>query len=256
MARDRILLSRRALIGGLASSGGLLLTGCSSGEQPTYGSLLRVGDNFTYAAQRLLLSRTALAREYDRAAISSMPATGTVDPSRPDSEFYDPQGGPVYAALRRGGFVDWRLRVDGSVARPGAFALADLQRMPSRTQITRHMCEEGWTSIAEWTGVPLRTVLEAAGIRPSARFVQFYTYDGIIDSIDMVDALHPQTILAYGMNGRALPISHGAPLRLRVERQLGYKSMKFLHRIEVTDHFVDTGTAGPIAAGWAWYIGV
>jgi DMSO/TMAO reductase YedYZ molybdopterin-dependent catalytic subunit len=249
------LLSRRALIGGLASTGGLALAGCSS-DQPTYGSLLRMGDNFTYAAQRLLLPAKALAREYDRSAISSMPAIGTVDPSRADSEFYDPQGGAAYAALKRGSFADWRLRVDGSVARPQAFALGELQRMAARTQITKHMCEEGWSSIAEWTGVPLRTVLEAVGIRPSARYVQFTTFDGIIDSIDMVDALHPQTILAYGMNGRALPISHGAPVRLRVERQLGYKSMKFLHRIEVTDHFVDTGTAGPIAAGWAWYVGV
>jgi len=255
MAGNSVLVSRRALIGGLASTGGLMLAGCS-GEQPTYGSLLRMGDNFTYGAQRLLLPAKALAREYDRSAISSMPAIGTVDPSRADSEFYSPEGGAAYAALKHGGFADWRLRVDGSVARPAAFALADLQRMASRTQITKHMCEEGWSSIAEWTGVPLRTVLEAAGIRPSARYVQFHTFDGIIDSIDMVDALHPQTLLAYGMNGRALPISHGAPVRLRVERQLGYKSMKFLHRIEVTDDFVDPGRAGPIAGGWAWYVGV
>jgi DMSO/TMAO reductase YedYZ molybdopterin-dependent catalytic subunit len=125
--------------------------------------------------------------------------------------------------------------------------------MPSRTQITRHTCEEGWSAIAQWTGVPLRSVLEAAGIRSTARFVQFYAYDGWADGIDMLDALHPQTILAYGMNGRDLPISHGAPLRARVETQLGYKSMKFLKRIVVTDHFEDNGL---IKSGWSWYAGI
>jgi len=107
--------------------------------------------------------------------------------------------------------------------------------------------------IAEWSGVPLRAVLEAVGVRPSARFVEFYTFDKLADSLDMTDALHPQTILAYGMNGRDLPIGHGAPLRLRVERQIGYKSVKFLRRIVVTDQFRDLGD---IRSGWAWYNGI
>lgn len=241
----RLHLSRRALIGGLASTSGLFLTGCSD-QPPTYGNILRMGDNLTYNAQRLLLSRSALAREYDHSEITSMPAIGTVDPARAE-------GGEAYAASRRGNFADWRLKVEGSVDRPSSFSIADLKRMTSRTQITKHMCEEGWSAIAEWTGVPLRAVLTAAGIRPSARFVQFYAFDQWTDGIDMVDALHPQTILAYGMNGRELPIGHGAPLRLRVERQIGYKSLKFLQRIVVTDRFDDPG---PIPGGWSWYVGI
>ena len=128
--------------------------------------------------------------------------------------------------------------------------------MPSRTHITRHTCEEGWSAIAQWTGVPLSTVLYACGMQPQARYVWFHAYDSWIDSIDMNDALHPQTILAYGMNGRQLPLSHGAPLRLRVERQIGYKSMKYLRKIVVTDNFVDGGDSIHIDDGWAWYNGI
>jgi DMSO/TMAO reductase YedYZ molybdopterin-dependent catalytic subunit len=252
---DKPLLSRRALVGGLATAGGLLLAGC--GEQPpTYGNILRMGDNFTYNAQRLLLSHSVLAREYDRSAITSMPSVGTFDPARSDGGLFDPRGGAEYAALRRGDFADWRLRVEGSVDRPRSFSLAELKRMPARTQVTKHNCEEGWSAIAEWTGVPLHAILAAAGMRASARFVQFHTFDAVADGIDMIDALHPQTILAYGMNGHDLPIGHGAPLRLRVERQIGYKSLKFLRRIVVTDHFDDNGPIGQIQSGWSWYNGI
>lgn len=248
MTDARLHFSRRALLGSLCSSGGLLLSGC--GEQaPTYGNILRMGDNLTYNAQRLLLSRSALAREYDHSDITSMPAIGTVDPALV-------KGGEEYGLLRRGGFADWRLEVGGSVDRPRSFSLTDLKRMNSRTQITRHMCEEGWTAIAEWTGVPLRAVLEAVAIRPSARFVQFNSFDEWNDGLDLVDAFHPQTILAYGMNGGDLPIAHGAPLRLRVERQIGYKSLKFLRRITVTDRFDDFGKDGSMQHGWAWHVGI
>ena len=248
MTDARIRISRRALIGGLASSAGLLLSGCNE-EPPTYGNLLRMGDNLTYSAQRLLLSRTSLVREYDRAEITSMPAIGTVDPTQG-------KAGDQYAAALRGDFADWRLEVVGSVGQPKSFSLADLKRMKSRTQVTRHMCEEGWTAIAEWTGVPLGAVLEAVAIRPAARFVEFHSFDGLADSVDLVDAFHPQTILAYGMNGRDLPIPHGAPLRLRVERQIGYKSLKFLRRIVVADRFNDFGKTGSIQNGWAWHVGI
>jgi DMSO/TMAO reductase YedYZ molybdopterin-dependent catalytic subunit len=174
-----------------------------------------------------------------------VPAIGTTNPAD-----------DAYQRLLPNRFADWRLPVEGSVTRPHAFSLEELKRMPSRTQITRHTCEEGWSAIAQWTGVPLRSVLESAGIRSTARFVQFHAYDGWADGIDMLDALHPQTILAYGMNGRDLPISHGAPVRARVETQLGYKSMKFLKRIVVTDHFDDHGAGGFIQNGWSWYVGI
>lgn len=253
MSDGRLTLSRRALLGAMGSSGALLLSGCGESQPPTYGNLLRMGDNLTYAAQRALLSRSVLAREYDRSQITSMPAIGTYDPTRTDAGYHDPQGGRDYAILRQGNFADWRLQVEGLVDRPTSFSLADLKRMQRRTQITRHMCEEGWTAIAEWTGVPLRSALAAAGVKASARYVEFYPYDQFADNIDMVDALHPQTILAYGMNGRDLPMGHGAPLRLRVERQIGYKSIKFVRRIVVTDRFNDLGN---IKSGWAWYTGI
>ena len=256
MSGSGIIVSRRRVVSGLASAGGLLLSGCSRLDPPTYGNLLRMGDQFTYRAQRALLPSRALAREYTLADITSVPAIGNTDPGDANIPGFDEQNGPRYAQLRAQGFADWRLRVEGSLARPGSYSLADLRRFPARTQITKHTCEEGWSAISEWTGVPLRSVLEHAGMRASARYVNFFTFDQGADSIDMLDALHPQTILAYGMNGRELPIAHGAPVRLRVEKQLGYKSVKFLHRIVVTERFYDPGQLGPIQSGWAWYTGI
>lgn len=256
MTNVKIEMPRRAFIKGLASSAGVMLAGCAETEPPTYGNLLRMGDLLTYKAHRLLLPGQSLAREYEYSDISSSPAIGTTNPGDANGIGYNPEHGPTYERELRKGFADWRLTVDGSVARPGNFSLADLKRMSSQSQITRHTCEEGWSAIAQWTGVPLRRVLEAVGVLPSARFVQFHAYDFFADGIDMVDALHPQTILAYGMNGRDLPIGHGAPLRLRVETQLGYKSMKFLRRIVVTDKFDDHGAFGPLQNGWSWYAGV
>lgn len=249
-------MPRRAFIKGLASSAGLTLAGCSKTDPPTYGNLLRMGDLLTYKTHRLLLPEQALAREFDYSDLTSVPAIGTTNPADSNQGAFNAEYGPAYEQLLADEFANWRLTVEGSVSRPGAFSLADLKRMQSRTQITRHTCEEGWSAIAQWTGVPLRLVLEACGIQPNARFVQFYTYDLFADGIDMRDALHPQTILAYGMNGRDLPIGHGAPLRVRVETQLGYKSLKFLRRIVVTDEFDDLGDAGPLPAGWAWYAGI
>jgi len=249
---------RRLILGGLAaaataSAGGFLVTRLAKrGLPPTYGNLLRMGDTFTYAAHRALLPGQSLAREYSLAELTSFPATGTTDPGTKDKT----ELGDTYRRLRNGAFADWRLPVEGAVAKPRAFSLEDLKRFPARTQITRHTCEEGWTAIGQWTGVPLRLVLEAAGILPAARFVLYEAYDGWVDSIDLLEALHPQTILAYGMNGRELPIAHGAPVRLRVERQMGYKSMKFLRRIVVTEEFADGGEKGNIQSGWAWYTGI
>lgn len=253
MKRHVLLTRRQALITGLTSLGGLLLSGCVKKGPPTYGNILRMGDALTYAAQRTLLPGQALAPEYPRSAISAFPATGTTNPGallhrgdNPNTPYSE-----AYARLHRDAFRTWALAIEGRVARPKAYTLAELHGFPARTQITRHTCEEGWTAIAEWTGVPLGQVLQHAGILPSARFVNFYAYDGYVHSIDLLDAFHPQTILAYGMNGQALPTQHGAPLRVRVETQIGYKSVKFLQRIVVTDEFVDRGDSG-----WAWYVGI
>jgi DMSO/TMAO reductase YedYZ molybdopterin-dependent catalytic subunit len=249
-------MPRRRFIGGLLASGGTALAGCSQTEPPTYGNLLRMGDLLTYKAQRLLLPEHALVREFERIDITSSPAIGTTNPGDAGKPGFNPRYGETYARLLRDEFAGFRINVVGDVARPTSFTLDDLKRLPSRTQITRHTCEEGWSSIAEWTGVPLRTVLEACGILPEARYVEFYSYDYFEDGVDMLDALHPQTILAYGMNGRDLPLAHGAPLRLRVETQLGYKSIKFLREIVVTRTFDDHGAFGNIQNGWAWYAGI
>ena len=255
MSDDPHGLPRRALIGGLASLGGLGLAGCS-GDPPTYGSLLRMGDNLTWRAQRLLLPRRGLVREYDRSDITSILAIGTTNPANSKELAFDVEQGGTYDRLHKAGFTDWRLSIEGKVARPGSYSLADLKRMPARSQVTKHTCEEGWSAIAEWTGAPLGLLLKASGILPTAKFVQIYTYDAIVDSIDLIDAFHPQTILAYGMNGRELPVAHGAPVRMRVETQLGYKSMKYLRRLVVTDRFEDPGERGPIKNGWSWYAGI
>ena len=211
-----------------------------------------MGDTFTYGAYRALLRGHSLAREYSDNEITSFPATGTTNPGDPGKPTYS----ETYHRLQKGGFAGWRLSIEGLVDRPASYSLADLKRFPSRTQITRHVCEEGWSAIGKWTGVPLSTVLDAAGMLPTARFVIFCSYDDLVDSIDRLDALHPQTLLAYGMNGRDLSVPHGAPVRLRVETQLGYKSMKYLQRIVVRDDFDDGGKKGNIQNGWSWYAGI
>lgn len=244
------IITRRALLGGAAAASGLWLTGCGqTALPPTYGSLLGIGEALTFASHRLLLPRNSLAREFNRSMITkNFPAINTIDPK--DDE---------YQRLRRAGFMDWRLPVTGLVARPLSLSLDELQRLPARTQITQHNCEQGWSAIAEWTGVRLAHVLDMAGALPHARYVVFHCTDGWWDSIEMLDALHPQTLLTYGMNGRALPVQHGAPVRLRVERQLGYKSLKFVKRVTVVDTLDDIGDgSGSIVVGfgYSWYAGI
>jgi DMSO/TMAO reductase YedYZ molybdopterin-dependent catalytic subunit len=241
-------MSRRTLLAAGAAALGGSLVGCREVLPPTYGSLLGLGDTMTYAAHRLLLPRRALAPEFERRQITPFPAINTVDPEH-----------ETYRQLRAGGFADWRLPVDGLVDRPLSLSVADLKAFPARTQVTQHHCERGWTAIAEWTGVALGRVLEAAGIRPEARYVVMRCYDRLWDSYDLIDAFHPQTLLAYGMNGADLPIPHGGPVRLRVERQLGYKNLKFLARVTVVDRIdkVDNGKGSLAAAyGYSWYAGI
>jgi DMSO/TMAO reductase YedYZ molybdopterin-dependent catalytic subunit len=215
---------------------------------PDYGGIYGAGETLTYAAQRLLMSRGSLAREYNRSEISKfIPVNGDV----PEDD--------TYQRLLAGGFEDWRLLVDGLVARPYAFSLAELRSLPSRTQITHQACEEGWSFIAEWTGVPLSYVLNFVGASPAAKYVAFFPFDTSWDSLDLADAWHSQTLLAYAMNGEELPPPHGAPVRLRVPRQLGYKSVKYLSHIMVTDTLKNIGKGlGSISPeiGYSWYAGI
>jgi len=208
---------------------------------PDHGGIYGVGTTLTYASQRLLTSHS-LAREFSPSQISKAPFPKL----RPfKNEAYD--------RLRSGGFVDWRVDVDGMVSHPASFSLAELRSFPSRSQITALACEEGWSFIAEWTGVPLSHVLSLAGALPQARYVVYFSVQrNWMQSIDMADALHPQTLLVYGMNGGELPMGHGGPVRLRLPRQLGYKNVKFINRLTVTDSlkgFVK-------GSSYAWYAGI
>jgi DMSO/TMAO reductase YedYZ molybdopterin-dependent catalytic subunit len=249
-------VSRRELLKiGLASAAGAsgLLIAARLADHyglipPDHGGIYGVGETLTYATQTLLMSHHSLAREFNRSDISKVfPVNGEV----PQSETYD--------RLLAAGFAGWRLTVDGLVARPSAFSLGELKRAPVRTQITHQACEEGWSFIAEWTGVPLSYVLNLAGVQPQAKYVVFFPFDENWDSLDMSDAWHSQTLLAYRMNGQELPAAHGAPLRLRVPRQLGYKSVKYLSRIKVTDTLKNIGNGlGSISPeiGYSWYAGI
>ncbi len=210
--------------------------------------------------QRLFVTEQALAREFAQADISAyFRANGNIQVND-----------PAYRVLADAGFADYRLTIGGLVERPLSLSLADLRAMPARTQITRHDCVEGWSCIGKWKGPQLGPILAEAGLLPEARFVMFYCYDDFgntlsgpvrfYESLGIVDALHPQTILAYEMNDRTLPIPHGAPVRLRVERQLGYKMAKFLRRIEVVESFaaIGRGKGGYYEDrdGYEWYAGI
>jgi DMSO/TMAO reductase YedYZ molybdopterin-dependent catalytic subunit len=249
-------LSRRKLIGtGLAAAAGAsgLAVGARLADRyglipPDHGSLYGPGETLTYAAQRLL-TRHSMAREFARSQISKTPF--------PNGE---PPQDQAFKRLQAGGFADWRLAVDGMVARPASFSPAELRSFPTSSQITHLACEEGWSFIAEWTGVPLFHILNAVGILPQAKYVVYFSIQrDWWDSIDMADALHAQTLVAYGMNGGTLPAGHGGPLRLRVPRQLGYKSVKYITRLTVTDNLKGfgkgLGSASP-EGGYAWYAGI
>jgi len=249
------LLTRRKLVTTGLAAGGVSGLGAAAWladryglVPPDHGGIYGVGETLTYAALRLLMSRGPLAREFDRSHISKViPVNG--EPPR--------QAG--YSRLLARSFVDWRLTVDGLVARPSSFSLGDLKSLPVRSQITHQACEEGWSFIAEWTGVPLSSLLTEVGVSARAKFVVFLPFDDSWDSLDMADAWHPQTLLAYAMNGADLPTPHGAPLRLRVPRQLGYKSVKYLSRIRVVDSLNDIGGGlGSISPelGYSWYAGI
>jgi DMSO/TMAO reductase YedYZ molybdopterin-dependent catalytic subunit len=250
-------ITRRRMIASLgAGASGLLLSGCDRiGGSEAFQSVQSSARNLTMRAQRLVIDRTALAPEFSAADMSPVFRTnGNVMPRS-----------PAYLAHVASRFADWRLVIDGLVSRPLALSLDRIKALPARTQITRHDCVEGWSAIGKWTGVPLRTLLEGAGLRSEARYIVFHCADDFrgvpyYESIDIVDAFHPQTILAWAMNDRPLEVGHGAPLRLRVERQLGYKQAKYVMRIEAVRSLaaIGRGKGGywEDAAGYQWYAGI
>ncbi|MCB1500571.1 MAG: molybdopterin-binding protein [Bauldia sp.] len=260
MRPDRRPSRRAFLTGAGASAGALALAGCDAlSQSPGFRSVLYTGEDLTMLVQRALLAPSSMAKEFPASAISpDFKANGSTDPDSAD-----------YRALAANGFAEWRLEVGGLVERPASYSLAELRALPARSQITRHDCVEGWSCIGKWTGVQLATLLTAAGLKPDARYILFTcadelekTLDGsgrYYETIDLEDAFHPQTILAYAMNDEPLPIAHGAPLRVRVERQLGYKMAKYLMRIDAIESFTDLGRGrGSFWAdrGYDWYAGI
>jgi DMSO/TMAO reductase YedYZ molybdopterin-dependent catalytic subunit len=253
----KLLTRRTALTGLVGAGGGLLVSGCDRIVQiPGVLPFLESGELLSQHTQRTFLRQTTpLAREYSRAEISkNFKANGT---TRPQSEDY-----ARHVATE---FTQYKLQVGGLVQNPREYSLDEIRNMPSRTQITRHDCVEGWSAIGEWTGVPLSHLLQEAALQPNARYIVIHCADDLLgqgfyyESIDLVDAFHPQTIMAYAMNGQALPVPHGAPLRLRVERQLGYKMAKYVMRIEAVDSYAKIGGGrGGFweDLGYEWYAGI
>jgi DMSO/TMAO reductase YedYZ molybdopterin-dependent catalytic subunit len=215
---------------------------------PDSGGIYGPGEILTYAAQRIL-TRHSLAREFAPSQISKPPFANGVAPL-----------GEAFKRLQNAGFYGWRLAVNGLVAHPASFSLLELKSFPRSSQITHLACEEGWSYIAEWIGVPLSHLLNVVGTLPHARYVVYRSIQPEWwESIDMADALHPQTLVTYGMNGGELPVRFGGPLRLRIPRQLGYKSVKYITRLTVTDSLKrfgkGLGSASP-ESGYAWYAGI
>jgi DMSO/TMAO reductase YedYZ molybdopterin-dependent catalytic subunit len=260
--RGRTVSRRQFLTTSIVGAATVACGGCDRlSAAPSFRQFLASAEGLTQRVQRALLRPGGLARQYGPSDISEVfRANGSQDANNLP---------PGYVERAEAGFADWRLQVDGLVMNPMAFSLTDLRTLPARTQITRHDCVEGWSCIGGWTGPQLSAILDRVGLRPEARFVVFHCADELprymdganayYESVDLIDAFHPQTILAYEMNGVPLPLAHGAPLRLRLERQLGYKMAKFLTRIEVVDQFdhIGRGRGGSWEDdGYEWYAGI
>jgi DMSO/TMAO reductase YedYZ molybdopterin-dependent catalytic subunit len=264
MMSPKDVTRRVAIAAGFAGAGALVYGANSLTLNPGFGRVFRAVENWTRLNQRALLSGGQLAREYTLADISpTFKANGTLNP-----------GGDDYNRHVAENFANWRLRIDGMVAHPLTLSVAEIRKLPARTQITRHDCVEGWSAIGQWTGVPLALLLKAAGLAVGARYAVFYCADNLegepskggeqspgqyYESIGLTDAFHPQTLIAYNLNGKPLEVPHGAPLRLRVERQLGYKHAKYVSRIEITDSFarISGGRGGYWEdRGYEWYAGI
>jgi len=256
--RDR----RHLLRGAVAAAGAAVLTGCDRlSNNADFVETLKSAQKLSHAAGRIVAPKSAMAQEFGPADVApTFRGNGTLMPRDAD-----------YQALRRADFADYTLKVIGLVETPLVLSLAQLREMPSRTQITRHDCVEGWSCIGKWKGVPLGAVLDQAKPKANARFVVFRCFDSMegggldgrdtryYESIDLEEAHHAQTILAYDLNDKALPVTNGAPLRCRVERQLGYKQAKYVKAIELVESFaaIRGGKGGYWEdEGYEWYGGI
>ncbi len=256
--RDR----RHLLRGAVAAAGAAMLTGCDKlSNNASFVETLKSAQNLSHAAARIVAPKSAMAQEFSPADVApTFRGNGTLDPQDAD-----------YKTLQQAGFADYKLKVSGLVEAPGEYTLEQLRAMPSRTQITRHDCVEGWSCIGKWKGVPLGLLLDAVKPTAQAKFVVFRCFDSMdgptldgrdsryYESIDLDEAHHTQTILAYDLNDKALPVINGAPLRCRVERQLGYKQAKYVKAIELVASFASIrgGKGGYWEdEGYEWYGGI
>lgn len=259
---------RAALRAALVAAGSLSLAGCDRlSNSEGFVKVLKSAEGLSRGAQNLAAGRRAMAQEFTEADVAAhFKGNGTLNPSDDG-----------YQELLQGGFKDWKLQVAGLVDAPASFSLADLRAMPSRTQITRHDCVEGWSTIGKWKGVQLSHVLGLVKPKASAKYVVFRCADSLdepkpgeeepddalannyYESVDLDDAYHPQTVLAYDLNDKPLPVANGAPLRARIERQLGYKHAKYLMRIELVESFKEIGAGNGgywEDQGYEWYAGI
>ncbi len=251
-----LAITRRALVAGAGAGAGLALAACDRlGNLPVVQRVLASAEPAHRRLQRSVASSGALAPEFTRADMSPVfRVNGTANPDT-----------PAYNAMAANRFADWRLEVGGLVARPLALSMAQLRGLPARTQITRHDCVEGWSAIGQWHGPMLGTLLHAAGVRAAARYVvltcaDLFGGEPYYESIDLIDSFHPQTILAWAMNEQALKVEHGAPVRLRVERKLGYKQAKYVMRVDavadIASHRGGKGGYWEDSTGYDWYAGI
>ncbi len=249
---DRRSFLRMTLLG----AAGLLVAGCDKISQSSWGpKVLGKAEGLNRRVQALLAPSSAMAREYTEADISAVfHPNGTTMPTT-----------DIYQKLLANQFRDYRLKVDGLVSRPATLTIDDLKKLDNRVQITRHDCVEGWSAIGKWEGTVLSALLDHVGVDPRARFVVFHCMDDMdadtpyYESVDILEARHPQTLLAHSLNDQPLPVPNGAPLRLRVGRQLGYKQAKYISRIELVESFatIADGNGGYWEdQGYEWYAGI
>ena len=259
------LITRRNFLRGSAVAGsGLVLAGCNQfdflgSKENQVRQAMEQANVLTYKVQRALIGDQTLAREYAASEIrQGQRPNGSVDPTTPE-----------YLFLKMQNFADYKLTIKGLVDREVSFSLDELRNMPARTQITRHDCVEGWSCIAKWTGTQLGPLLDMAGVKSTARYCVYHCYDNIqrtlsgdilyYTSSDLIDAYHPQSILSYGLNDAVLPVANGAPIRLRIERALGYKQPKYLHTVELVDDLAPFGKGRGgywEDTGYDWYGGI
>ena len=254
---QRRLPRRYFLARAAAATSALWLAGCDQlSRTEWFPKVLNSVEPLNQATAKLV-GRRAMAQEFAESDRSpTFRSNGTDDP-----------GTPQYEAWVANGFPDYALTVGGLVTAPRQFSLDELRALPSRTQITRHDCVEGWSAIGKWKGARLSALLDVVKPKPDARYVMFYCADPMsmdgrdlyYESMDMDDAMHVQTILAYDLNDAKLPVPNGAPIRLRVERQLGYKHAKYVTGIELVASFdkIGGGKGGYWEdQGYQWFAGI